>query len=452
MEQLKTPPHSIEAEQAVLGALMLDGSKLDVVADIVSAEAFFRHDHQRIFKAIASVLDRQAEADIVTVGNELGSILEEIGGQSYLAQLFNQTPSAANIHHYARIVADRYRRRRIIQQAGEMAEQAFDSDDTDSVIDQTSQQLFDLAEQTERGGFSDWKSVLRGGLDDLEKRWTARRNGEDVGVTTGLQRFDDRFGGFQPGDYVIIAGRPSMGKTSLALAWGRHFAEKGNRVAFFSVEMPETQLAYRLMSQRSKVPVEKFRNGDIGDDDWPRIIQAIGNLGELPIHIDDQSGITPNQVYRRARQLKQKQGLDVLFIDYLQLMEPDQMSQSREREVATMSRQISRIAKDLNVAVIVLCQLSRKLEERQDKHPMMSDLRESGSLEQDADIIIFPFRPGVYWDEEQKWMPNPGRPIESSEAKLLVEKFRQGPTGNIPCTYIGEQTFFGDRDFREDAA
>jgi len=452
MEDLKTPPHSIEAEQAVLGGLMLDGSKFDLVADVITADAFYRHDHQQIFQAIGTVLDRQAEADIVTVGTELGGQLEEVGGHGYLAQLFNQTPSAANIYHYARIVSDRHRRRRIIQQAGEMAEQAFDADDTDKVIDQTSQKLFDLAEQTERGGFSDWKSVLRGSLDDLEARWTARRNGEDVGITTGLQRFDRRFGGFQPGDYVILAGRPSMGKTALALTWARNFAENDHRVAFFSVEMPETQLAYRMISQRSKVAVEKFRSGDLQDDDWPRITNAIGQLAELPIHIDDQSGVTPNQVYRRARQIKQRQGLDVLFIDYLQLMEPDQMSQNREREVATMSRQINRIAKDLNVVVVVLCQLSRKLEDRQDKTPMMSDLRESGSLEQDADIIIFPFRPAVYWDEEPKGWNNPGRPIDESEATLYVEKFRNGPTGNIPCIYIGEQTFFGDRDFREDVA
>jgi len=448
MDDIKTPPHSIEAEQSVLGGLMLDGSKLELVGDIVDAESFFRFDHQRIYRAIAAVLDQQAEADIVTVGAELGDDLEEVGGQGHLAHLFNQTPSAANIGHYARIVADRARRRRIIQQAGELAEQAYDADDTDNVIDQGSQALFDLAENAERGGFSDFKDVLRNTIDDLDKRFQARQSGEDVGIPTGIQRFDDRFGGFQAGDYVIVGGRASMGKTALALTWAKNMASRGYNVAFFSVEMPEIQLSNRLIAQQAKVPVERFRSADFGEDDWPRITQAVGKMADLPIHIDASTGVTPGKVYRRARQLKRRHGLDVLCVDYLQLMEADRLGENRQNTVAMMSRQLAKIAKDLNVVVIVLCQLSRDLEKRNDKTPMMADLRESGSLEQDADIIIFPFRPPVYWDDN----PDTGQPYDGSEATLLVEKFRNGPTGNIPCTYIAEHTFFGDRDFREGAA
>jgi replicative DNA helicase len=446
-DDLKVPPHSIEAEQAVLGGLMIDSRKLDVVADILDADHFFRHDHQLIYRAIASVLDRQAEADIVTVGSELGGNLDEVGGQGYLAQLFNQTPTAANIHHYAWIVADRHRRRRIIQQAGELAQEAYDTDETetDSVIDHGSQRLFELAEKTERQGFADFRSVLRGTVEHLDERHQARQRGEDVGIPTGIHRFDDRFGGFQPGDYVIVAGRPSMGKTGLALTWTRNMARRGYDVAFFSVEMPETQLSMRLLAQQSQIPVEKFRAADFSEDDWPKITQAVGKMADLPIHIDASSGVTPGQVYRRARQLKRRQGLDVLFVDYLQLMEADRMAENRQNTVAMMSRQLAKVAKDLNVVVIVLCQLSRDLEKRQDKTPMMADLRESGSLEQDADTIIFPFRPSVYYDKD----PDTGAPLDGSEAKLIVGKMRQGPTGHIPCTYIDEQTFFGDRETRE---
>lgn len=445
-------PYSIEAEQAVIGGLMLDGRAMDRVASIVTAESFFRYDHQLIFKAVAEVLERQEEADIVTVGDRLGDILDEVGGTAYLASLFNSTPSAANIHHYAKIVADKEKRRRIIQNAQETAREANEAEDPDRVIDEASQRLFSLAESTEEGGFSELKTVLKSSIEDIDRRWNERQQGGHVGIPTGIQRFDDRFGGFQPGDYVIIGGRPSMGKTGLALTMTRNMGEAGYRVGFFSIEMPEIQMAQRLISQRSKVSLEKFRSAAFEDDDWGRITNAVGQLSELPIYIDDQSGVTPGQIYRRARQMKRRHGLDILFIDYLQLMEADELTQSREQEIAKMSRAIAKIGKNLNMAVVVLCQLSRKVEERQDKRPLKSDLRESGSLEQDADIIIFPFRPSEYWEEEPNFMPNPGRPIQETEATLFVEKFRNGPTGNIPCTYIGEQTFFGDRDFREDAA
>ncbi|MEF8794012.1 replicative DNA helicase [Thiohalorhabdus sp.] len=445
------PPHNIEAEKAVLGGLMIDGRAWDTVADQVESGDFFRYDHQQIFKAIGTALERQKEADLVLVDailQERGQS-EEIGGMGYLASLANDTPTAANVGHYASVVREASRQREAAKLGMDLTQEATQPGEKglDAVLDRAGQQIFQLTQSGDEAkdrGLTHLNDVMRRAYEDLREKHEIREQGGTVGMPTGIGRFDNRFGGFMHGDYIIVAGRPSMGKTGYALTVQRNLAEAGYKTAMFSLEMPDVQLNYRLWAQKAKVPVEKFRSGDLSEDEWPRVAQAVSRLKDAPIHIDDASDLTPSQIYRRARQLKQEQGLDMVLVDYIQLLEPEG-GENRQQEVSELSRGLKRIAKELNVGVMVMAQLSRELEKRQDKRPQMADLRESGALEQDADIILFPWRPGVYFDTD----PDTGAPLQGGEARLLVEKMRQGPTGQIHCAYVENQTMFADLDPHE---
>jgi replicative DNA helicase len=437
MEDLKVPPHSIETEQSVLGGLMMDETAWERIEGLVAVEDFYRHDHQSIFAAAESLAAEKQPVDMVTVAERLGGDLDDIGGHAYLAHLVHITPTTANIAHYARTVADNARLRRIITAAGEIGQAAFDGGDPGDLIDTATTKLAALAVGVGTEGFTDRRSSMRRFVENLDELWQLRQQGETPGLPTGLDRFDRRFGGLHRGNLIVVAGRPSMGKSALAHSWQLNQAKAGYKTAIISLEMTEWELDQRWVSQQSKIPVEQFGSANLGDDDWPKVIQATSTVAGLPIYTLEQGTITPSQVRRFARQLQQDQGLDALYVDYLQLMKCEGRHDKRSGEIGEISRALKGLAMELNIPVVLVSQLNRDVEHRTDKRPQMADLRESGDIEQDANVIIFPFRPAAYDDSE-----------DPTEAELIVRKNRQGQTGFLRVRWLGQYTMFADAEFR----
>lgn len=437
MDDLKVPPHSIEAEQSVLGGLMLDETAWERIEGIVGADDFYRHDHQRVFAAAESLAAEKQPVDMVTVAERLGDGLEEVGGYAYLAHLVHITPTTANIAHYARTVADNARLRRIITAAGEIGQAAFDGGDPRELIDTATTKLAALAAGVDTEGFNDRRSSMRRFVERLDELWQLRQKGETPGLPTGIERFDTRFGGLHRGNLIVVAGRPSMGKSALAHTWQLNQAKAGYKTAIVSMEMTEWELDQRWVSQQSKIPVEQFGSANLGDDDWPKVIQATSTVADLPIYTMEHGTVTPAQVRRFARKLQQEQGLDVLYIDYLQLMKGDGSHDKRYGEIGEISRALKGLAMELNIPVVLVSQLNRDVEHRTDKRPKMADLRESGDIEQDANVIIFPFRPAAYEED-----------ADPTEAELIVRKNRQGQTGFLRVRWLGQYTMFADAEWR----
>jgi len=436
-EALKVPPQSVEAEQSVLGGLMLEGQAWDRVADKITEADFYRKEHRLIFRAIGALAEESSPADVVTVSEWLDKHqeLQNAGGLAYLASLANNTPSAANIGAYANIVRERAILRNLIQTATRIAGSAYspEGQSASDILDFAERSIFDISEQGahRRGGFAPLKTLLTRAVDRIDTLF--RSESAITGVSTGFKDLDDMTSGLQAGDLVIVAGRPSMGKTSLAMNIAEN-AAVGSKlpVAIFSMEMPGEQLAMRMMASLGRINAHKVRTGKLEDDDWPRLTHAIGLLAEAPMFIDDTPALTPLELRTRARRLKREHGLGLIVVDYLQLMQAPESSENRATEISGITRSLKGLAKELNVPVIALSQLNRSLEQRPNKRPVMSDLRESGAIEQDADVIVFIYRDEVYNEDSQ----------DKGTAEIIIGKQRNGPTGKVKLTFLGEYTRF----------
>ena len=437
MDALKVPPHSLQAEEAVLGGLMLDNSGWDTVADLVTEEDFYRRNHRLIFRAIASLADQNNPLDAVTLSEwlEQNALLDDVGGLGALGELAQNTPSAANIKAYAVIVRDNSVMRQLIEVGNNIAGSAFvpEGRDTSALLDNAEKLVFDIAERGSRGkrGFRSISDLSCSAVDRIDKLF--QQDDPITGVPTGFDDLDAKTAGLQPSDLIIVAGRPSMGKTTLAVNFAENAAIKHQiPVAIFSMEMPGEQLALRMMSSLGHIDQHKIRTGRLEDDDWPRLTSAVSLLDSAPIFVDDTPSLSPVELRSRARRLKREHNLGLIVIDYLQLMQVTNSRENRATEISEISRNLKALAKELEVPVVALSQLNRSLEQRADRRPVMSDLRESGAIEQDADVIMFIYRDEVYnEDSPQKGL-----------AEVIIGKQRNGPIGKCLLTFRGQFTRF----------
>ncbi len=440
LASLKIPPHSVEAEQSVLGGLLLENEALDKIADLISSTDFYRHDHRVIYEHISRLIEHSRPADIVTVAESLESTaqLAGVGGIAYLGALAQNTPSAANIRRYAEIVRERAVMRMLVEVGSGIAESAFSPQGKDAaqLLDEAEARIFEIAEGGQRSsqGFVDIKTLLPQVADRIDQLFQ-RDNASDVtGIPTGFSDLDSMTSGFQPGDLVIVAGRPSMGKTAFSLNIAENVAlDTGLPVAVFSMEMGATQLAMRMIGSVGRLDQHRMRTGRLEDEDWVRLTTALGKLNDAPLFIDESAGLNALEVRARARRLHRQCGkLGLIVIDYLQLMSATRQGENRATEISEISRALKALAKELDVPVVALSQLNRGLEQRPNKRPVMSDLRESGAIEQDADVILFIYRDQVY---------NPDSP-DKGTAEIIIGKQRNGPIGTIRLTFLGEHTRF----------
>jgi replicative DNA helicase len=437
VDRLTLPPSSVQAEQALLGGLMLDNSAWEKVGDLVTEADFYRPDHRLIFSAVRVLAERRQPFDAVTISEYLESRGEiaDAGGLGYLGSLVRDTPSAANVADYARIIRDRGLLRELIATGNSIVGSAFHTDGRPAIelVDEAERRILEIAQRGQRqgSGFVHLRDVLGATIDRLDA--LHQSGGSITGVATGFAKFDEYTAGLQKGDLIVIAGRPSMGKTTLALNVAEN-AALGSRlpVAIFSMEMSVDQLAFRMISSLGRVDQAHLRNGRFGDEEWPRINGAIRQMAEASIFIDDTPALTPTDVRSRARRLQREHGLSLIVLDYLQLMRVAGNTENRATEISEISRSLKALARELEVPVIALSQLNRSVEQRQDKKPVMSDLRESGAIEQDADIIVFIYREEVY---------NPNTP-KKGMADISIAKQRNGPIGEFPLTFLGKYTRF----------
>ncbi len=440
LEGIRTPPHSLEGEQSVLGGLLLENSAWDRIADVVFEEDFYRTDHRLIWRHVSRLIEQARPADVLTVAESLerSGELVEAGGMSYLAALAQNTPSAANIRRYAEIVRERSVMRRLAAVGTEIADSAYSPRGREAaqLLDEAESKVFEIAEQGARGrqGFQGMPPLLTQVVERIDMLYNRDNPSDVTGVPTGYADLDEKTSGLQPGDLVIVAGRPSMGKTALAINMAENVAlEEGLPVAVFSMEMAATQLVMRLLGSLGRLDQHRLRTGRLQDDDWQRLTAAVGRLNEAPIHIDETPALNALEVRARSRRLHRQYGkLGLIVVDYLQLMSASSQGENRATEISEISRSLKALAKELNVPVIALSQLNRSLEQRPNKRPVMSDLRESGAIEQDADLILFIYRDEVY---------NPDSP-EKGIAEIIIGKQRNGPIGMVRLTFRGENTRF----------
>ncbi|HEU4352044.1 MAG TPA: replicative DNA helicase [Burkholderiales bacterium] len=442
---LRLPPHSVEAEQSLLGALVLDNQAFDRVADLVSADDFYRDDHRRIWRHIARLVEASRPADVVTVSEsiEASEDKDKTGGAAYLAALAQNTPSALNIRRYAELVRERAVQRRLAQVATEIAETALapTGKEVGQLLDEAESRIFQIAESGARKdqGLIGISPVLARVFERIDHLHSQDNPSDVTGVPSGFVDLDRKTAGLQPGDLIIVAGRPSMGKTALALNIAEHVAlhpSVGLPVAIFSMEMSATQLAMRMLSSMARVDQTKLRTGRLDNEEWANLTDAIGKLNEARIHVDETAALNALELRARARRMKREYGkLGLVVVDYLQLMSATSQGENRATEISEISRSLKALAKELDVPVIALSQLSRAVEQRNDRRPLMSDLRESGAIEQDADVILFIFREEVYAPEKEE---------ARGRAEVIIGKQRNGPIGTIALTFMGQFTRFAN--------
>ena len=434
---LRVPPHSVEAEQAVLGGVLLDNGAWDRIADVLAGAHFYRGDHRAVFNAVAALCEEGRPCDAVTVAERLDrdGQLDSSGGLAYLAELAENTPSAANIAAYAEIVRERAVLRELIRTSTEIADAAFRPEGRAALdlLDDAERRIFEIAE---RGGAARQESVaIRDVLVSVMERIDelSRRDSPITGVPTGFEDLDRKTAGLQYGDLIIVAGRPSMGKTSFSMNLVETAAVKAELpVIVFSMEMPAEQLTMRMLSSLGRIDQQKVRTGKLDGDDWPRLTSTLGILNDTKIFIVDDAALTPTEMRARCRRLKREHGLGLVVIDYLQLMHVPGTRENRATEISEISRSLKALAKELMVPVVACSQLNRGLEQRQDKRPVMSDLRESGAIEQDADLILFIYRDEVY-NEESK---------DKGKAEIIIGKQRNGPIGRVELAFLNQYTRF----------
>lgn len=446
IEATRVPPQSVEAEQSVLGGLLLDNGAWDKIGDVISAEDFYRADHRAIFQLIAQLIENNRPADALTVAESLerNSKLAEVGGQPYINSLALNTPSAANIRRYAEIVHERAVMRRLAVIGTEIADSAYNpaGKDASVLIDEAEARVFQIAEAgaKSRQGFVKIDPLLTETVERLDMLYSRENKDEVIGLATGFIDLDKMTSGLQQGELIVIAARPSMGKTALAMNIVEHAAlHLKQAVAVFSMEMSGAQLTMRMIGSVGRFDQHKLRTGTFEENEWPQVVDAVGKLNEAHIYIDDTAGLNALEVRSRARRLHRQcadvGGLSLIVVDYLQLMSANRggREENRATEIAEISRSLKGLAKELRVPVVALSQLNRSVESRTDKRPMMSDLRESGAIEQDADVILFIYRDEVY---------NPGAPDNKGVAEIIVGKQRNGPTGPFKLTFAGRFTRF----------
>lgn len=435
MSNGRLPPQNIEAEQSVLGSLLLDADAVLKVSPFLRPDDFYRQSHSAIYKAILNLHERRQPADVVTLSEELAreGQLQEVGGEAYLTSLINAVPNPLYVEHYGRIVERVAVLRRLISAAGEIAGLAYEeSEDVEEVIDRAEQVIFGVAQRRVERDLVPIQKALDEYYERMEYLYSHR--GETIGLPTGFIDLDKLLGGLQPADLIIVAGRPGMGKTSLALTMAESIARRGKSVGLFSLEMPAEQVVQRLVSSATGLESPRLRSGDIREAELSKVFEAMGELSKMRVFIDDTPAISPLELRAKARRLHAEHGLDLVIVDYLQLMRAGIRAENRVQEVSYISRQLKSLARELEAPLIAVSQLSRAVELRHDKLPVLSDLRESGSIEQDADVVIFIYREAIGDDEAER----------ANLADLMVAKHRNGPTGKLQLVFLKSQTKFVD--------
>lgn len=436
-ESLKLPPHSIDAEQSILGGLLINNESWDNIVSIINEEDFYRRDHRLIFTEIRNQIEKGQPCDVVTLSERLESLntLDDVGGLAYLGSLVNNTPSASNIRAYSEIVRERSVLRQLIHIGNEIADSAFNTEGrkSDDILEAAEKTVFEISDKGANAGndFKGMTDLLKKTVDRIDELY--QNGGTFTGIPTGFTDFDAMTSGLQPADLVIIAGRPSMGKTSYAMNIAENAAiGAGVGVAVFSMEMPAESLTLRMLSSLGRINQTKVRSGQLDEDDWPRLTSAVSILNEANIFIDDTPALSPTEMRARIRRLKRKHNIGLIIVDYLQLMQIKGSSENRVNEISEISRGLKALAKEMNVPVVALSQLNRGLEQRPNKRPVMSDLRESGAIEQDADLIVFIYRDEVYNEDSE----------DKGIAEIIIAKHRNGPLGVAKLTFLGQYTKF----------
>jgi replicative DNA helicase len=432
----KLPPQNVEAEQSVLGGILIENEAINKVMEILTVDDFYRDAHRRIFNALISLSERDEPADLITLTNELRKIdqLDSIGGASYLASLIDSVPTAANIEYYAKIVKEKAILRKLIETSTDIITQSYeDRGDVEGFLDEAERAIFEISEKRVKPSFYSIRDIVKESFKTIERLFEKKEL--VTGVPSGFKELDRLTAGFHASDLIIVAGRPSMGKTALCLNLAQYAAiEKRIPVAIFSLEMSKEQLVIRMLCSEARVEGTRLRTGFLTESDWPKLTLAAGNLSDAPIFIDDSAAISVLELRAKSRRLKGDYGLGMLIIDYLQLMKGRTRVESRQQEISEISRSLKALAKELNIPVIAVSQLSRKTEERTGNRPQLSDLRESGAIEQDADLILFLYRDEVYNRSEDN--PNKGK------AELIIGKQRNGPIGKIELQFSDKFTTF----------
>lgn len=441
--QDRIPPQNIEAEQAVIGAIFLEPSSLTLVSEILIPEDFYRSSHQKIFNVMVKLNDLGKAVDLITVTEDLAASknLEEVGGVSYLSEVAGSVPTAANIEYYARIVEEKSLLRRLIRTATNIAQEGYSrEDEVESLLGEAEKNIMEVAQRKNTGAFQNIKDVLVKTYDNIEV--LTNRKGDVTGIPTGFAELDRMTAGFQRNDLIIVAARPSVGKTAFALNIAQNVATKTEEnVAIFSLEMGAEQLVMRMLCAEGNINAQNLRTGSLTDEDWRKLTMAMGSLSNAGIYIDDTPGVRIGDIRSKCRRLKQEQGLGMILIDYLQLIQGNGRSgENRQQEVSEISRSLKALARELQVPVIALSQLSRGVEQRQDKRPMMSDIRESGSIEQDADIVAFLYRDD-YYDKESE---------NKNIIEIIIAKQRNGPVGTVSLAFVKEYNKFVNLERRFD--
>ncbi len=431
----RLPPQNLEAEMAVLGSMLLDEDAVSVAIECLDSGYFYKDTHQKIFEAIVELYSNNKAVDLITLTDELRrkGLLENVGGASFISSLANAVPTSANVSHYVGIVKGKYILRTLISNATKIVAQCFESEDNiDAVLDESERLIFEVSERKNQGTFQHLKEIIKHSIETIDKLY--QRKAHITGVPTGFIEFDSKTSGLQPSDLIIVAGRPSMGKSALALCMAEYAAviEK-IPTAIFSLEMSKEQLVQRMLCSHAKVDAQKVRTGYLAASDWPKLTAAAGRLSESPIYIDDTPAISAMELRAKARRLKSQHDIQFIILDYLQLMRGSTFSaDNRQQEISEISRSLKALARELNVPVMAISQLSRAVESRTDHRPQLSDLRESGAIEQDADVVALILR-------EEYYSPTPEN---EGIAEVIIAKQRNGPTGNIKMAFIKEYTRF----------
>ena len=437
------PPQNLEAEQSLLGSVLLENEALFKVLEIIKKDDFYRESNRQIYQAMIDLYEKNEPTDLITVTEVLKrkNKLDEVGGASYLADLLENIPTAANIEYYAKIIRQKSILRNLIHSATEIVSKATTAEENvEDILDFSEKTIFQISEEQTKQSFYPLKTILKSTFKDIERLYEKKQL--ITGMPSGFTELDSKTSGFQPSDLIIIAGRPSMGKTAFALNVAQHASQEAHiAIALFSLEMSKEQLALRMLCSEARVDNHKLRTGFIAESDWGKLSMAAGKLADSKMYIDDTPGITVFEMRAKSRRLKAEHGLGMIIVDYLQLMAGSKnRSDSREQEISEISRSLKGLAKELHVPVIALSQLNRKVEDRIDKRPHMADLRESGAIEQDADVILFIYRDEVY---------HPDSDESKGKAEVIIGKQRNGPTGEIQLSFINEYTRFENYSHRD---
>ncbi|HKK96288.1 MAG TPA: replicative DNA helicase [Anaerovoracaceae bacterium] len=439
----KVPPHDIEAEKSVIGALLLSSDALSEVIDALKPEHFYKKEHQEIFSAVTSLFYKSSNVDMLTVCDELKQrkALEIVGGRAYIAMLTEGVPVVSNAKDYAKIISEKAGLRKLIKAANDIEEKSYEGQEkTEEILDFAENSVFSIAQDSQVKNYENISDVVVRNISKIEE--AQKMDGDVTGIPTGFRELDKLLSGFHPSDLIIVAARPGMGKTAFALNIAEQTAERGKSVLIFSLEMSNEQLGQRMLAMHSRVDMEKIKKGQIEENDWDKIAETNDSFAKMKVSIDDSPGVSILEIKNKCRRLKAEKGLDLVIIDYLQLMSLKGRVENRQQEISSLSRSIKLLAKEMNCAVMLLSQLSRAPEQRTDHRPLLSDLRESGSIEQDADIVMFLYREDYY----NKLAEAETDTMKKGICDVIIAKHRNGPTDTVELTWLDKYTRFGDKE------